>query len=109
MKGACALSCGHCKPPKPLTVKRDPRLGRERAVITTQYGEIVLGFFPKVAPVTVRHIIKLFQMGGYNTNEIFRVDKGFVAQIQGVEGGRQARMNKVLTAESTDYRTRISD
>merc|ERR1712060_171990 len=39
-------------------------------------------------------------MGGYNTNEIFRVDKGFVAQIQGVEGGRTARMNRALAAEA---------
>ncbi|KOO31495.1 putative peptidyl-prolyl cis-trans isomerase-like protein [Chrysochromulina tobinii] len=35
-------------------------------------------------------------MGGYNTNEIFRVDKGFVAQLQGVDGGRRAPMNKAL-------------
>lgn len=102
MAGACALSCGHCTPPPPLTVKDDPRLGPERAVISTSYGEIVLGFFPSVAPVTVKHIVKLFQMGGYNTNEIFRVDKGFVAQIQGVEGGRRARMNKALAAEAAE-------
>ena len=47
-----------------------------------RYGEIVLGFYPSVAPVTVAHILRLVRMGGYNTNEIFRVDKGFVAQIQ---------------------------
>ena len=35
-------------------------------------------------------------MGGYNTNEIFRIDKGFVAQVQGVDGGRRAPMSKSL-------------
>ena len=69
-------------------------------MITTEKGELVLGFFPAVAPVTVAHITRLFRMGGYNTNEIFRVDRGFVAQIQGVEGGRRARMNAALAAEA---------
>ena len=84
MKGACALSCGHCKQPRPLTVREDARLGRERAVITTSYGEIVLGFFPKVAPVTVAHIVRLFRMGGYNTMLE-------VLQARAREGARLAR------------------
>ena len=78
----------------------DPLLGSERVVLQVQfgshYGEIVLGFYPTVAPVTVAHILRLVRMGGYNTNEIFRVDKGFVAQVQGVDGGRRAPMSKQL-------------
>ena len=50
------------------------------------------------APVTVAHILQLVRLGGYNTNEIFRVDKGFVAQVQGVDGGRRAPMSKGLRA-----------
>ena len=37
-------------------------------------------------------------MGGYNSNEIFRGDRGFVAQVQGVDGGRRAPMSKALRA-----------
>ena len=39
---------------------------------------------PQVAPETCAHIYKLFALGLYDTNHIFRVDKGFVAQIQSV-------------------------
>ena len=45
------------------------------------YGKIVLGFYPAAAPVTVAHILRLFRLGCYDTNQIFRVDKGFVAQV----------------------------
>ena len=71
-----------------------------------KFGEVVLGFYPSVAPVTVAHILKLVRMGGYNTNEIFRVDRGFVAQVQGVDGGRRAPMSKALRAEAT---TKVPD
>lgn len=37
----------------------------------------------QVAPVTAAHIFKLVRMGLYNSNHIFRVDKGFVAQTAG--------------------------
>ena len=100
MEGACAEACGFCTPPPMLEVADDPLLSSERVVLQVQfgshYGEIVLGFYPTVAPVTVAHILRLVRMGGYNTNEIFRVDKGFVAQVQGVDGGRRAPMSKQL-------------
>jgi len=100
MKEACPQACQICTPPPPIDEKDDPLLGRERAVMTTEYGEIVLGFYPTVAPKTVAHIIKLFRMGGYDTNHVFRVDKGFVAQVQGVDGGRRAMMSKALRHEA---------
>ena len=108
MKGSCAESCKFCTPPPLLDTKDDPLLGEERVVLQVQwgepaalhYGEIVLGFYPTVAPVTVAHILKLVRMGGYNTNEVFRVDKGFVAQVQGVDGGRRAPMGKALRDEA---------
>lgn len=106
MKISCAASCGFCTPPPLLDTSDDPLLGEERVLMQIAYGqgkfgEIVLGFYPSVAPVTVAHILKLVRMGGYNTNEIFRVDKGFVAQVQGVDGGRRAPMSKALRAEAT--------
>ena len=86
-----------------IEVSEDPLLGKERVILTVQYGdnrfgEIVLGFYASVAPVTVAHILNLVRMGGYNTNEIFRIDKGFVCQVQGVDGGRRAPMSKALRA-----------
>ena len=106
METACAESCGYCTPPALLDTSDDPLLGEERVVLQVQFGsppqfgEIVLGFYPSVAPVTVAHILKLVRMGGYNSNEIFRVDKGFVAQVQGVDGGRRAPMSKALCVEA---------
>lgn len=44
--------------------------------------------FLQVAPTTVKHIVKLFQLGCYNSNHFFRVDAGFVAQTADVMGGR---------------------
>ena len=104
MKSTCAESCKFCTPPPLLESSDDPLLGSERVVLQLQwgsppmYGEVVLGFYASVAPVTVAHILRLVRMGGYNTNEIFRVDKGFVAQVQGVDGGRRAPMSKALRA-----------
>lgn len=40
---------------------------------------------PQAAPRTVEHIKRCVELGLYNTNHIFRVDKGFVAQVDGVE------------------------
>uniref|UniRef100_A0A0D3HNS6 Peptidyl-prolyl cis-trans isomerase n=1 Tax=Oryza barthii TaxID=65489 RepID=A0A0D3HNS6_9ORYZ len=59
----------------------------------TTHGDIEFGFFPHVAPKTVEHIYKLVRLGCYNTNHFFRVDKGFVAQVASVVGGRTAPMN----------------
>jgi len=82
MHAGCPVSCHTC--PKPI----DPKLvelGDERVTMNIDgYGTIVLGFYPNAAPVTVAHISKLFRMGCYDTDHIFRVDKGFVAQIQSV-------------------------
>lgn len=71
----------------------DVDLGSVRVVFQTNYGDIEFGFFPDVAPKTVEHIFKLVRLGCYNTNHFFRVDKGFVAQVADVVGGRTAPMN----------------
>lgn len=97
----------------------------------TNFGDIEFGFYHSVAPKTVEHIFKLVRLGCYNTNHFFRVstkllyaklcivldvkvwgelcscivqvDKGFVAQVADVAGGRSAPMNEVqrLEAEKT--------
>ncbi|KAL9253329.1 Peptidyl-prolyl cis-trans isomerase CYP23-like protein [Drosera capensis] len=71
----------------------DPLLGSARVVFQTNYGDVEFGFYPNVAPKTVDHIFKLVRLGCYNTNHFFRVDRGFVAQVADVGGGRTAPMN----------------
>ncbi|XP_074560544.1 peptidyl-prolyl cis-trans isomerase CYP23 [Curcuma longa] len=87
----------------PASAFLDPALGTSRVVFQTNYGDIEFGFFPDVAPKTVEHIFKLVQLGCYNTNHFFRVDKGFVAQVAAVVGGRSAPLNEEqkLEAEKT--------
>ncbi|KAG8366324.1 hypothetical protein BUALT_Bualt17G0068000 [Buddleja alternifolia] len=77
-----------------------PELGSARVVFQTNYGDIEFGFYPSVAPKTVEHIFKLVRLGCYNTNHFFRVDKGFVAQVADVAGGRTAPMNEVQKVEA---------
>ncbi|KAL6654920.1 hypothetical protein ACP70R_008385 [Stipagrostis hirtigluma subsp. patula] len=78
----------------------DPNLGSARVVFQTNHGDIEFGFFPHVAPKTVEHIFKLVRLGCYNTNHFFRVDKGFVAQVAAVVGGRTAPMNEEQKKEA---------
>ncbi|KAF7123277.1 hypothetical protein RHSIM_Rhsim12G0061300 [Rhododendron simsii] len=78
----------------------DPELGSSRVVFQTNYGDIEFGFYPTVAPQTVNHIFKLVRLGCYNTNHFFRVDKGFVAQVADVVGGRTAPMNEEQRGEA---------
>lgn len=77
----------------------EPALSEERVVMTTDFGDIELGFYPEIAPVTVAHILKLFQLGAYNTNHIFRVHKGFVLQVASISNGRLASMNTIMKKE----------
>ncbi|XP_057530655.1 peptidyl-prolyl cis-trans isomerase CYP23 isoform X2 [Amaranthus tricolor] len=79
--------------PLTLALSEEPQLGSTRVVFQTNYGDVEFGFYPSVAPKTVEHIYKLVRLGCYNTNHFFRVDKGFVAQVADVVGGRTAPMN----------------
>ncbi|GAV67506.1 Pro_isomerase domain-containing protein [Cephalotus follicularis] len=79
---------------------QEPHFSSARIVFQTNYGDIEFGFFPTVAPQTVDHIFKLVRLGCYNTNHFFRVDKGFVAQVADVVGGRSAPMNEEQRKEA---------
>lgn len=43
-----------------------------------------------MAPVTAAHIFRLLALGAYTGNHVFRVDRGFVAQVAEVTSGRSA-------------------
>ena len=72
------------------TASAEPELSQERLVLQTSHGDLVLGFYPNVAPATVAHILEVARLGGYDTNHVFRVDRGFVAQVADAQGGRTA-------------------
>lgn len=76
-----------------LGVSRAQLMMDETVVLQTTKGDIELGFFADVAPVTTAHILDLFKRGAYDTNHFFRVDRGFVAQIADVVGGRRAPLD----------------
>lgn len=88
MEKECQRSCGACLVDPELFT-----LGKERVILevqipgNTEIQEIELGFYPKAAPKTVSHVINLFLQGCYDTNHIFGLQKGFVAQIHGVHPG----------------------
>lgn len=71
-----------------------PVLSRERLVFQTDHGDIHMAFYYEEAPVSAHHIRRLGELGAYNTNHFFRVDKGFVAQTADVASGRTALMSK---------------
>jgi len=51
-----------------------------QATLTTNYGDIVIAFDPKIAPKTVENFITLASKGFYNTTKFHRVIKGFMIQ-----------------------------
>jgi len=63
-------------------------------VLQTKFGDLELGFFPDVAPETTAHILEAFRLGLYDGNEFFRVDRGFVAQLQDARSGRTVPLNQ---------------
>jgi peptidyl-prolyl cis-trans isomerase B (cyclophilin B) len=57
-----------------------PKPGEQVAVIDTNFGRIVLKFFPKLAPGHVKNFIKLAKKGFYNGTTFHRVIPGFMIQ-----------------------------
>ena len=96
-----ALLCGTAasRPLSDGSSGSTPRLSDERLVLQTKFGDLELAFYPEVAPVTVQHILKLGRLGAYNSNHFFRVDKGFVAQVADVVGGRSAPLSRLQREE----------
>ena len=57
-----------------------PKRGEKVAVIDTNYGRIVLKFFPKLAPGHVKNFEKLATKGFYDGTTFHRVIPGFMIQ-----------------------------
>src|SRR5207253_2022621 len=78
----------------PRAAAAEPRLSQERVVLHTTLGDLVLAFYPDVAPRHVEQILRLVRLGAYDGTSFYRVYPSFVAQI----GTVQARRDP-LTAE----------
>ena len=66
----------------PSARAEEPRLATERVILHTNYGDMTLGFYPDVAPRHVQQILRLVELGFYEDSEIFRIEPGFVAQVE---------------------------
>jgi peptidyl-prolyl cis-trans isomerase B (cyclophilin B) len=66
--------------PKPEPKETKPVNTNEVAVIKTAYGEMVIEFWPDVAPNTVENFKKLARQGFYDGTAFHRIVKGFMIQ-----------------------------
>ena len=84
--------CGGKADVKP--VASPPGAGRPgpRAIIKTKFGEILIKFYPDVAPNHVQNFIKLAKSGFYNGTIFHRVIPGFM--IQGGDPNTQNSLRK---------------
>ena len=82
---------------------RETRFGRERLVMQTTLGDVTLALYDHddAARATAAHVLEAFELGLYDTNHFFRVDRGFVAQIADCAGGRRAAMSERQRAAAT--------
>lgn len=71
-------------PPKtpPQAVSAEPQLGNERVLFHLNVGDIAIGFFDQLAPKHTEQILKLARLGAFNGTRIFRIEPGFVAQLE---------------------------
>jgi cyclophilin family peptidyl-prolyl cis-trans isomerase len=58
-----------------------PRLAPERVVLHTVAGDVVLAFYPDVAPQHVKQVLHLVRLGAYDTTHFCRIENNFVAQL----------------------------
>jgi cyclophilin family peptidyl-prolyl cis-trans isomerase len=65
-----------------------PRLARERLILRTNMGDLVLAFYPEVAPRHTAQILSLARAGVYDGLDFYRVEPSFVAQLSDARGRR---------------------
>jgi cyclophilin family peptidyl-prolyl cis-trans isomerase len=89
-----------------------PRVARERIVLRTNVGDMVLALYPEVAPGHVEQLLKLARLGAYDGVNFFRVETGFVAQLgdarhkQPAASPEQLAAIRPLKAEFSELRHR---
>jgi peptidyl-prolyl cis-trans isomerase B (cyclophilin B) len=95
-------------PVTPFTTETDAELGNHRVVMDTSFGNIVVEFFPEVAPNTVRHFLRLVALGVYDNTAFHRVAPGFV-----IQGGDLNTRTEIYSREAAAWvvpiRAELSD
>ena len=59
-----------------------PRLSDEAVIFHTDRGDMAVAFYPDQAPKHTAQILKLVRGGIYTHKLFFRIDKGYVAQVE---------------------------
>ena len=89
-------------PPTPIPASRvkivtgATALSKERIVFRTNVGDIAVALYPEVAPQTTAQILNLARRGVFNSTVIYRVEPGFVAQIENFDTRRNTLTNSQL-------------
>jgi peptidyl-prolyl cis-trans isomerase B (cyclophilin B) len=65
----------------PAAAQETPRPARERIVLHTVAGDIVLALYPDVAPQHVEQLLKLTRLGDFDGTHFYRVEPNFVVQL----------------------------
>ncbi|HEY3226472.1 MAG TPA: peptidylprolyl isomerase [Planctomycetota bacterium] len=73
---------------------QEPALSKERVVLRTDRGDLVIALYEETAPAHCRHFLRLVRKGFYDGTRFFRVVPGFVVQ----NGGEYERVGP-LTPE----------
>ena len=61
-----------------------PTTAKERIILSTEFGDLVLALYPDVAPEHVQQILKLVKLNAYDSTHIFRVIPNFVVQVSDI-------------------------
>ncbi len=78
--GACALVLAEDTNVKPDTASPAPAAEKEVAILKTSAGELIIEFWPEVAPNTVENFKTLARQGFYDGTAFHRIIKGFMIQ-----------------------------
>lgn len=97
MKSALALAALLVLP----APTQEPALSRERVVLRTDKGDLVVALFEEAAPRHAQHFLRLVRKGFYDGSRFFRVIPRYLAQ----NGGEFERLG-ALTPEQTELAAR---
>ena len=61
-----------------------PNLSDERVILHTIGGDVVIAFYPEIAPQHMQQILHLVRLGVYDHTHFHRVEPGFVLQLADV-------------------------
>ena len=71
---------GALEAPSPPSAEELAKYAKARATLATSKGNIVVRFFPDLAPIHVKNFITLAEQGFYNGTSFHRVIPGFMIQ-----------------------------